>query len=305
MEPFLALVGPTAAGKTEAALQVAEALGAEILSIDSMQVYRGMDAGTAKPTSEERARVPHHLLDLVEPSEAFSVATFQVAARAAAEDVRRRGPRPLLVGGSGLYLRAVVDELEFPGTEPDVRGALEEEAAALGAERMHGRLAGMDPAAASKIEPANIRRTVRALEVAAITGRAFSSYAAAWDSYPPDRVRAAGVRLTPEQLSDRVEMRVQEMLAAGWLDEVEKLVADGFGGWLTSTQAIGYAELARHLAGELSLEDALRQTVKRTRHLARRQMAWFRRDPRIRWFDAGAEGAASVVDDLVAYLEHA
>jgi tRNA dimethylallyltransferase len=303
VKPFLALVGPTASGKTEAALQVAEALGAEILSIDSMQVYRGMDVGTAKPTAEQRARVPHHLLDLVEPNEAFSVATFQAAAREAADDVRGRGPRPLLVGGSGLYLRAVVDELEFPGTEPDVRGDLEEEAAALGAERMHERLAGMDPDAASKIEPANVRRTVRALEVAAITGRAFSSYAAAWDSYPPDKVRAGGVRLTPEQLSARVETRVREMLADGWVDEVEKLVAGGFGGWLTSTQAIGYAELARHLAGDLSLEDAVRQTVKRTRHLARRQMAWFRRDPRIRWFDAGAEGASSVVDDLVAYLE--
>ena len=305
MEPFVALVAPTASGKTVAALHVADALGAEILSIDSMQVYRGMDIGTAKPTPEQRARVPHHLLDLVEPSEPFSVSAFQAAARAAADDVRRRGPRPLLVGGSGLYLRAVVDDLEFPGTEPEVRDDLEIEAALVGAERMHGRLAEMDPAAASKIEPANVRRTVRALEVAAITGRPFSSYAAAWQTYPPERMRAAGIRLAPGHLSARVEMRVQEMLAAGWLDEVEKLVAAGFGGWLTSTQAIGYAELARHLAGQLSLEDAVRQTVKRTGHLARRQVAWFRRDPRIRWFDADVEGAPSVVDDLVAYLEAA
>jgi tRNA dimethylallyltransferase len=167
---------------------------------------------------------------------------------------------------------------------------------------MHRRLAEMDPVAASKIDPANIRRTVRALEVAAITGNPFSSYAAAWESYPPERVRVAGIGLTPEQLSQRVEMRVQEMLAAGWLDEVEKLVAAGFGGWLTSSQAIGYAELARHLEHELSLEDVVQQTVKRTRNLARRQMAWFRRDPRIRWFDAGLGGASDVVDDVVAYL---
>jgi tRNA dimethylallyltransferase len=303
VEPFLALVGPTASGKTEAALQVAEALGAEILSIDSMQVYRGMDVGTAKPTREQRARVPHHLLDLVEPSEAFSVAAFQAAAREAADDVRRRGLRPLLVGGSGLYLRAVVDGLEFPGTEPAVRDELHREAEALGADRMHGRLSEMDPGAAATIEPENVRRSVRALEVAAITGRPFSAYAAAWESYPPDRVQAAGIRLTPEQLWGRVDERVQEMLDAGWLDEVEKLVTGGFGGWLTSTQAIGYAELARHLEGELSLEDAVGQTVKRTRHLARRQMAWFRRDPRIRWFDAGPEGAVSLAGDLVAYLE--
>jgi tRNA dimethylallyltransferase len=268
-----------------------------------MQVYRGMDIGTAKPTPAQRARVPHHLLDLVDPSEAFSVAAFQAGALEAADDVRRRGPRPLLVGGSGLYLRAVVDRLEFPGTESDVRADLEEEAAVVGADRMHGRLAEMDPVAASKIEPANVRRTVRALEVAAITGRPFSSYASAWDDYPADRLRAAGVRLTPEQLSSRAEERVREMLAAGWIEEVETLVAGGFGGWLTSTQAIGYAELARHLAGKLGLEDAVRETITRTHRLARRQMAWFRRDPRVRWFDAGDGGAASVVDDLVAYLE--
>ena len=303
MEPFLALVGPTASGKTEAGLKVAEALDAEILSIDSMLVYRGMDVGTAKPSAEQRARIPHHLLDLVEPSEPFSVAAFQAAARDAADDVRRRGQRPLLVGGSGLYFRAVVDDLEFPGTEPETRGTLEGEAGALGPERMHRRLAEMDPIAAAKIDPANVRRTVRALEVAALTGNPFSSYAAAWDSFPPERVRVAGIGLTREQLSRRVETRVQDMLAAGWLDEVEKLVAGGFGGWLTSSQAIGYAELARHLEHELSLEDAVQQTVKRTRNLARRQMAWFRRDPRIRWFDAGAEGAPSVVDDVVGYLE--
>jgi tRNA dimethylallyltransferase len=302
VEGFTALVGPTASGKTEAALAVAESLGAEILSVDSMLVYRGMDIGTAKPTAAQRARVPHHLMDLVEPSEPFSVAAFQAAARAAADDVRRRGPRPLLVGGSGLYFRAVVDDLTFPGTEPDTRSGLEAEANALGAERMHRRLTDLDPVAAAKIEPGNVRRTVRALEVAAITGAPFSTFAAAWEEYPPDRVHVAGIRAAPETLTTRVEARVEGMLDAGWVGEVEELVGRGFGGWLTASQAIGYAELARYLAGELSLEDAVRQTVKRTRTLARRQMAWFRRDPRIRWFDVGADGAIEAVDDIAAYL---
>jgi tRNA dimethylallyltransferase len=303
VEPVLALVGPTASGKTEAALHVAQALDAEILSIDSMLVYRGMDVGTAKPNASERARVPHHLVDLVEPSEPFSVAAFQGAARRAAEDVRRRGRIPLLVGGSGLYYRAVVDDLEFPGTEPEVRGALEGEAAALGHDRMYRRLAGLDPVAASKIEPGNVRRTVRALEVAAITGRTFSSFAEAWESYEPERVRAAGIRLGTQDLATRVEARVREMLGAGWLAEVEGLVAQGLGGWLSASRAIGYAELARHLTGDLSLEDPVQQTVKRTRTLARRQLAWFRRDPRIRWFDVGIGGALEATEDIATHLE--
>jgi tRNA dimethylallyltransferase len=303
--PFLALVGPTASGKTEAGLEVADALGAEILSIDSMLVYRGMDVGTAKPTPAQRGRVPHHLIDLVDPSQPFSVAAFQAAAREAADDVRRRGPRPLLVGGSGLYFRAVVDDLLFPGTEAAVRSDLEDEAAALGADRMYRRLSALDPVAASRIEPSNVRRTVRALEVAAITGRPFSSYAEAWESYPADRVRVAGVRMDPHTLRARIERRVEAMLEDGWIAEVEGLVAAGLGDWLTASQAIGYAELARHLEDELSLEDAVRQTVKRTRTLARRQLAWFRRDPRIRWIDVGAEGAIGAVDRIVAHLEDA
>jgi tRNA dimethylallyltransferase len=303
--PLLTLVGPTAAGKTEAGIAVAERLGAEIGSVDSMLVYRGMDVGTAKPTAAQRARVPHHLLDVAEPSEPFSVARYQELAREAVAGIRSRGRGVLLVGGSALYERAVVDDLGFPGTDPETRRDLEAEAAAVGAAGLHERLAVSDPAAAAKIEPGNVRRTVRALEVAELTGRPFSSFAEGWDVYEPDRVRASGISMPAPILRTRIEARVAEMLERGWLDEVRGLVERGFGAWLTSAQAIGYAELARHLAGELTLDAAIAGTVKRTRALARRQLAFFRRDPRIRWFEAGEAGAEPLVEDVIAYLETA
>ena len=303
--PLLALVGPTAAGKTEAGIAVAERLGAEIVSVDSMLVYRGMDVGTAKPAPEQRARVPHHLLDVAEPSEPFSVARYQGLAREAVAEIRSRRRRVLLVGGSALYERAVVDDLGFPATDPVTRRDLEAEAAVVGAAGLHERLAAADPAAAAKIEPANVRRTVRALEVAELTGQPFSSFAGGWEVYEPDRVRAAGISMPAPVLRTRIEDRVAEMLERGWLDEVRGLVERGFGAWLTSAQAIGYAELARHLAGELTLDAAIAGTVKRTRALARRQLAFFRRDPRIRWFEAGGAGAEPLVEDVIAHLETA
>lgn len=300
--PLLALVGPTASGKTETALQIAERLGLEIVSVDSMLLYRGMDVGTAKPTASERARVPHHLIDVAEPREPFSVSRYQALARAALEEIASRGHRALLAGGSGLYFRAIVDDLVFPATDPSTREELEAQASMLGAGRMYERLAALDPVAAGKIEPANVRRTVRALEVAAVTGRPFSSFAEAWERYPDERVRAAGIGMARDVLARRIETRVDLMLANGFVDEVRGLVERGFGGWLTSSQAIGYAELARHLAGELSLEEARSATVKRTKALARRQLAWFRRDPRIRWFEAREGGAADIVEDLLEHL---
>jgi tRNA dimethylallyltransferase len=299
----LALVGPTASGKTEAALALAEALAAEIVSVDSMLVYRGMDLGTAKPSPAERARVPHHLIDVAEPSESFSVARFQEAAKSAMKEIEARGHRALLVGGSGLYFRTVIDELEFPGTDPDARAELEKEAAALGPASMHERLRALDPVAAGRIQPENVRRTVRALEVPAITGRPFSAFAEAWERYEPRAVRAAGVHLSREVLLARIGERVRAMLDAGWLDEVRSLVEQGFGEWLTSTQAIGYAEMARHLRGGMTREEAVEATVKRTGNLARRQMAWFRRDPRIRWFDVGAAGAIEAYEPIRAFLD--
>jgi tRNA dimethylallyltransferase len=301
-EPLRALVGPTASGKTTAAIALAEAWGAEIVSVDSMSVYRGMDLGTAKPSRADRERVVHHLLDVADPSERFTVARYQELAREALGDLRSRNVMPLLVGGSGLYLRSVVDDLRFPGEDPAVRTQLENEASATGLALLFRRLEGLDPLAAAKIEPGNVRRVVRALEVPAATGVLFSGFAAAWDRYEPDRLRAAGVRIETRILARRIADRVSAMFAAGWLEEVRGLVERGFGGWLTASQAIGYSELARHLDGRLTLEEAWERTTARTRNLARRQAAWLRRDPRIRWFDAGRDGAMDVVDEVQAYL---
>jgi tRNA dimethylallyltransferase len=270
-----------------------------------MLVYRGMDVGTAKPSPAERRLVPHHLIDLAEPSERFTVARYRVAAQGALSTIAERGGRALLVGGSGLYFRAAVDPLEFPAEDAVVRGTLEREAKLVGAGSLHRRLADLDPSAASKIEPGNVRRTVRALEVAAVTGRRFSDFAGSWAHYPPEGLRVAGVRIEADALRRRVETRVRAMLTAGFLDEVRRLLAGGFGAWLTSNRAIGYAEMAAHLEGRSTLEEAVEGTVRRTRALARRQMAWFRRDPRVRWFDAGEEGAEPLVEDIRRYLETA
>ena len=302
---MLALVGPTASGKTEAGLELAETLSAEICSVDSMLVYRGMDIGTAKPTIAQRARVRHHLIDLAEPSERFTVTRFQSCARTAMAEIRSRGAVPLVAGGSGLYYRAVVDDLEFPGEDAAVRAELEEEARAAGAATLYRRLEHLDPVAAARIEPANVRRVVRALEVTAITGTPFSAFGDSWHRYDPARVRVVGIHIEPDALARRIAKRVSAMVASGWLDEVRSLLERGFGRWLTSTQAIGYSELAGHLEGRLSLEEAREGTVRRTKNLARRQMAWFRRDPRVRWVEAGAGGAAEVVHEAAAYLEDA
>ena len=299
---LLALVGPTASGKTDAAIELARSLDADIVSVDSMLVYRGLDIGTAKPTAAQRARVRHHLIDVVDPHEPFTVARYRELADAAIADVHRRRRVALLAGGSGLYYRAVVDRLAFPGTDPDIRAELEHEASTLGAAPLHARLRALDPPAAAKIEPANVRRTVRALEVAAVTGRPFSSYAATWTEYRPERVTAIGVEIDPAVLAERIERRIERMLDLGFLDEVRGLLDGGFGPWLTATQAIGYVELTRHLGGSMSLDEAAATTARRTRQFARRQLAWFRRDPRIRWVRAGPGGAIESLDDIRAAL---
>lgn len=296
----MALIGPTASGKTAASIAVAEAIDAEIVSIDSTNVYRGIDVGTAKPGPEQRARVPHHLLDLVEPGDPFSVARFQALALEAVAGVRGRGRGALLVGGSGLYYRAVVDGLEFPGTVPGVRRQLETEVLALGPEGLHRRLADLDPRAAGRIEPANARRTVRALEVVAITGHRFSSFAAAWGRYPPGVV-AAGIDLPRAVLHRRIEARAARIMP-GLLTETKALLEAGHGRFIRSSQLIGYAEAVECLEGRIGGEEALHATIRRTKALARRQLAWFRRDPRVQWFEAGEEGE-SLAEEMTRFFK--
>ena len=298
---LLALVGPTASGKTEASVEVATRIGAEIVSIDPALAYRGMDVWTAKPTPEQRLRVPHHLIDLADPTGPIGVAEFQRQAAGSISGIRDRGRQPLLVGASGLYFRAVVDGLEFPGTEPWTRALLDAEARALGPEALHRRLASFDPAAAARIQPANARRTVRALEVAAITGRPFSDFYGAWDRYPAHAVRAAGIDLARADLHRRIDDRVRLRLPA-LLEETRNLLDRGFGPFVASSHLIGYAEAAACLHGELSEDEAGWRIARRDKALARRQRSWFQRDPRVRWFPAGAGGAVEVVDELVRYL---
>jgi tRNA dimethylallyltransferase len=297
--PVLALVGPTAAGKTELALAVAERVGAEVVSADAMLVYRGMDVGTAKPTLQERARVPHHLVDLVDPGEEFSVARFQPLARAAIADVLRRGRVPLLVGGSGLYFQAVVDDFVFPPTDPAVRARLEAEAAETGLPGLYDRLAASDPAAAARIQPGNLRRTVRALEVLELTGRSFSSFRAAMDD-PVSRYRLTVVGLDPgaELLRARVAERVAAMAGAGLVEEVRSLAGRPLS--RTARQALGYKELLDAMEQGTPVAEALEAVVRRTRAYARRQLAWFRRDPRVRWstLPPGPERAAWALEQL-------
>ncbi len=298
---LIALVGPTASGKTAASLPIAEALGAEIVNIDANLVYRGMDVWTGKPDQAERRRVPHHLIDLTDPVSPVGVAEFQRLARVAIDQIVARGRRPFIVGASGLYFRAIVDGLEFPGTEPAARGLLEAEASILGPAALHRRLADLDPEAAARIDPRNARRTVRALEVAAITGRPFSSFARDWKRYPPEAVTVAGIEVPRAELHRRIEDR-DARLFPSLLAETRSLLDRRFGRFIASFHVMGYAEAAACLEGTLGSDEALARIVKQDKALARRQLSWFRRDPRIRWFRGGTERTAALVEELVAYF---
>ena len=276
------IVGATASGKSDLAMGVARLIGgAEIVSLDSMQVYRGMDIGTATPTAAEQAEMPHHLIDLVEPSEEFAVAEFQTQARAVIGEIRDRGAVPVLVGGTGLYVRAIVDELRIPGRYPDVRTALE---AQPDTAALHGRLQALDPVAAGRMETSNRRRIVRALEVTLGSGQPFSSYGPGLGHYPSTPFVQIGLRWDRQLLDDRIAARYQRQLEDGFLDEVRALAERSIS--RTAAQALGYKELLAHLRGEATLHEALELAVTRTRRFARRQERWFRRDPRICWIDA-------------------
>ncbi|MEE2569483.1 tRNA (adenosine(37)-N6)-dimethylallyltransferase MiaA [Pseudarthrobacter sp. J64] len=277
--PVIAVVGPTGSGKSDLAVDLALALDGEVINADAMQFYRGMDIGTAKITVPERRGVPHHLLDILEVTDEASVADFQQLARAAIDDIHRRGKRAILVGGSGLYVRAALDVLEFPGTDPQVRSRIEAEFARQGPAAMLARLEAVDPVSASRL--GDERRIVRALEVHELTGRPFSSFMPTREYFRP--AVQIGLDVDRDQLRERLASRVHRMVEGGLLEEVRRLDAAGLRRGRTAARALGYAQFLRVLDGESDVETAAGETIVATRQFARRQLTWFRADPRINW----------------------
>ncbi|MGI9622328.1 MAG: tRNA (adenosine(37)-N6)-dimethylallyltransferase MiaA [Acidimicrobiales bacterium] len=278
--PILAIVGVTASGKSQLALELARRhAGIELVSIDSMQIYRCMDVGTAKPTRAERAEIPHHLIDLVEPYQEFSVSEFQFAASEAIGEIESRGNQPVLVGGTGLHLRAVVDDLRIPGQYPDVVADLD----GVETSALHNRLVELDPESAGRMEASNRRRIVRALEVTLGSGMPFSSFGPGLSVYPESRYRMIGPRWDRSSIDGRIEQRYERQLADGFVGEVEALAAMERPLSRTAAQALGYRQLLAHVRGECSLDEAVEAAMVATRRFARRQERWFRRDPRITW----------------------
>ena len=281
MPELVAVVGPTATGKSALGVELALALGGEVVNADSMQLYRGMDIGTAKLTEAQRRGVPHHLLDIWPVSYPASVAEYQHRARSTVKDVLARGRVPIVVGGSGLYVRALLDRIEFPGTDPATRAGLEDELARVGPQALHARLEVQDPAAAAAITPSNGRRIVRALEVIALTGRRFSAALPAYDAVF-DTVQI-GLDEDDATLDARIDARVQQMFDAGLVDEVRHLAAQGLREGRTAGRALGYQQVLAMLDGGCTEAQARDETARATRRFVRRQRSWFRRDPRIHW----------------------
>jgi tRNA dimethylallyltransferase len=316
----IVLVGPTAAGKSSLAAALVrrydvEERRAEIVNTDSMLVYRGMDIGTAKPSEAERAEIPHHMIDLLDVTENATVAEFQQLARQAIADCIARNSIPVVVGGSALYVRAIIDDFDFPGTDPAVRARLEHELSTQGAERLHRRLSEADPVAATRILPGNARRVIRALEVIELTGRSFSAV------LPEHRYRLSdvvqiGIAIDRPTVDARIAARVEAMWAAGFVDEVRRLEEAGLRAGLTASRALGYRQVLRYLDGEISEAQARDLTVIGTRKFARRQESWFRKDARISWLPydhtelvsaayalAGPSGSGVVPDSLARTAE--
>ncbi len=299
----LALLGPTASGKSALAVELAVHLTAhgrpaEIVNADSMLVYRGMDIGTAKPTLEERRGIPHHLVDILDVTETATVADFQGLARAAIASCRERGVVPIVVGGSALYLRAILDEFSFPGTDPAVRAALEAELEALGPRVLYERLVALAPEAAAHMEPMNGRRAVRALEVVALTGSYKSTLPE--HEYALPGVVQVGLEIDRPVMDARIATRVDDMWARGLAAEVERLAVHGLRDGVTASRALGYSQALAYLDGECSEEQARTDTAAGTRRFARRQLGWWRRDPRITWVDALA---LPKLPDLVSLVD--
>ena len=279
-------------------MAVAAELGdVHLISVDSMQVYRGMDIGTAKPTALHRALVPHHCIDIVDPWEDFTVADFREAHDEALAEIAATGGRALLVGGTGLYHRVVVDDFDLPGQWPELRAELSSE----DPESLHARLAALDPVAAGKIESSNARRLVRALEVCLGSGRPFSSFGPGVDVYPSTPVVQIGLRLPRLRVAELIESRVRRMIDDGLIEEVRSLLPSGFS--RTAGQALGYKEIVEHLEGRIGEDEAIEMIVTRTRRFATRQDRWFRRDPRVRWIDVEGDPVADVGPAVIAAFE--
>lgn len=302
--PLIALVGPTATGKTALALELARRLDGEVINADALQLYRGMDIGTAKASPAEREAVPHHLLDVLDITEEASVSAYQRAARETIAEIRSRGRAPLLVGGSGLYIRAVLDPIAFPPTDPTVRARYEQRVAEIGAPALHAELAARDPQAAAKIGLEDARRIVRALEVGELTGGTFTAFLPRRE-YVDDATVQIALHHERPVLHERIARRVDVMVEQGLLDEVRTLRERGLDRAPTARRAIGYEQALAVLDGEMTCPEAVESTVVGTRRLVRKQDTWFRRDPRVHWLPAAGRSSAQLADDARALLEGA
>jgi len=295
---LVVITGATATGKSALSIALAESIDAEIINADSMQVYRGMDIGTAKITVDERQGIRHHMLDVLDVNQDSTVAWYQSDAREAIDEIHSRGKNVVMVGGTGLYIKAVIDELNFPDTDPMVRHTLNKEAEELGIDAMFERLERLDPAAALAIDRANLRRIIRALEVIEITGKPFTANLPRQESVRYPHAQQFGLVMDREDLSERIDVRVNSMFEQGLVAEVENLIGTGLLQGRTAQRALGYSQVISHLNNELSLDAAIEETKRATRQYARRQETWFSRDSRIKWIATRQNRLETILESL-------